>query len=65
MAEDQKTLQPRKFEFMPLSLHIETVGGVATPLVLRGTPLPAARMQTFGTATDNQDSVEVKVLMGE
>lgn len=56
---------PTKFQFLPLSLHIETLGGIATPLVLRGTPLPATRTQTFGTASDNQESVEVKILMGE
>jgi hypothetical protein len=65
MVEKTESGQPRKFEFLPLSLHIETVGGIATPLVLRGTPLPATRMQTFATASDNQVSVEVKVLMGE
>jgi hypothetical protein len=65
MAEKSRTDSPRQFSFLPLSLHIETLGGIATPLVLRGTPLPATRTQTFSTASDNQTSVEVRILLGE
>jgi hypothetical protein len=54
-----------QFGFLPLSLHLETLGGIATPLVLRGTPLPATRTQSFSTASENQTSVEVKILLGE
>ena len=54
-----------KFDFLPLTVSIETLGGISTPLVLRGTSLPAKRSQTFSTATDNQPSVEIKVLLGE
>lgn len=50
---------------MPLSLHLETLGGIATPLVLRGTPLPATRSEFFSTADDDQTTVEIKVLLGE
>ncbi|MGA7768039.1 MAG: Hsp70 family protein [Candidatus Sulfotelmatobacter sp.] len=50
---------------MPLSVRLETLGGVATPLVLRGTPLPAKRSETFSTAADSQVSVEVSLLLGE
>lgn len=57
--------QKRIFEFLPLSIHLETKGGLATPLVLRGTPLPTQRSQRFSTAADNQSSVEISVLMGE
>lgn len=57
--------QRRNFAFLPVTLHLETLGGLATPLILRGTPLPAERVETFSTAADNQDTVEVKVLMGE
>lgn len=53
------------FRFLPLTLHLETLGGIATPLVLRGTPLPATRTETFSTADDDQQTVEIKVLMGE
>jgi hypothetical protein len=55
----------RTFAFLPVTVHLETQGGLATPLVLRGTPLPAERVETFSTAADDQDTVEVKVLMGE
>ena len=54
-----------QFDFLPLTVSIETLGGVSTPLILRGTPLPAKRSQTFSTAADNQPSVEIKVLLGE
>jgi hypothetical protein len=55
----------RRFEFLPLSIRLETLGGVATPLVLRGTPLPAKRSETFSTAADKQISVAVELCMGE
>jgi len=55
----------RNFEFLPLSIRLETLGGVATPLVLRGTPLPAKRSEAFSTAADNQVSVAVELYMGE
>ncbi|HJP95740.1 MAG TPA: Hsp70 family protein [Candidatus Saccharimonadales bacterium] len=57
--------RPGKFKFMPLSLHLETLGGIATPIILRGTPLPATRSQIFATASDNQTSVQVKLFLGE
>lgn len=66
MAEIEKQNdQIRTFRFLPLTLRIETLGGIATPLVLRGTPLPARRSQLFSTVVDNQESVEIRVLMGE
>ncbi|MGB7923883.1 MAG: Hsp70 family protein [Pyrinomonadaceae bacterium] len=65
MAEKLTSQPPRQFQFLPLSLHLETLGGIATPLVLRGTPLPATRTQIFSTASDNQASVEIKILLGE
>src|ERR1035441_10747680 len=55
----------KSFEFLPLSVRIETLGGVATPLVLRGTPLPATRSEHFSNAADNQDTVEVSLYFGE
>jgi hypothetical protein len=55
----------RHFEFLPLSIRIETKGGIGSPLVLRGTPLPTKRSQVFSTATDNQPGVEVKIGLGE
>ena len=49
----------------PLSLGIETLGGVMTTLIARNTTIPTHKSETFSTATDNQTSVEVHVLQGE
>jgi molecular chaperone DnaK len=49
----------------PLSLGIETLGGVFTKLIERNTTIPARKSETFSTAADNQTSVEVDVLQGE
>jgi molecular chaperone DnaK len=49
----------------PLTLGLETLGGVRTPLIDRNTTIPTSKSQTFSTAADNQTSVEVHVLQGE
>ncbi|MFH0838073.1 MAG: molecular chaperone DnaK [Patescibacteria group bacterium] len=49
----------------PLSLSIETLGGVATRIIERNTTIPTAKSQVFSTASDNQPSVDVHVLQGE
>src|SRR5688500_17799023 len=49
----------------PLSLGVETLGGVMTVLIPRNTTIPARKMETFSTAADNQSSVEIHVLQGE
>merc|ERR1719388_372379 len=49
----------------PLSLGIETLGGVFTPLIERNTTIPAKKSQVFSTAADGQTQVEIKVFQGE
>jgi len=49
----------------PLTLSIETLGGVSTPMIPRNTTIPTRKTETFSTAADNQTSVEVHVLQGE
>lgn len=62
MAQKEKAII---YEFLPLTLSIETLGGISTPIVRRGTPLPAKRSQVFSTASDNQPSVEINIVCGE
>ncbi|MBI4038847.1 molecular chaperone DnaK [Candidatus Daviesbacteria bacterium] len=49
----------------PLTLGIETLGGVRTPLINRNTTIPSSKSEIFSTAADNQTSVEINVLQGE
>lgn len=52
-------------DVIPLSLGIETMGGVATKLIERNTTVPASKSQVFSTAADNQTSVEIHIVQGE
>ncbi len=49
----------------PLTLSVETLGGVATPLIERNTTIPTRKSQVFSTASDSQTQVEIHVLQGE
>ena len=49
----------------PLTLGLETLGGVSTPLIERNTTIPTSKSQVFSTAADNQTQVEINVLQGE
>jgi molecular chaperone DnaK len=49
----------------PLSLGVETLGGVMTPMIARNTTIPTQKKEIFSTASDNQPSVEVHILQGE
>ncbi len=52
-------------DVIPLSLGIETLGGVATKLIERNTTIPTSRSQVFSTAADNQTSVQIHIVQGE
>jgi len=49
----------------PLTLGVETLGGVTTPLITRNTTVPTSKSEVFSTAADNQTSVEIHILQGE
>lgn len=55
----------RVHKILPLSIRVETEGGLADPVILQGTPLPAKRELAYTTATDNQPEVGVHLLLGE
>ena len=57
--------EPAEYKFLPLTLSMETLGGLATLLVKRGTPLPTTRKQQFSTASDNQKAVSISIFYGE
>ena len=49
----------------PLTLSIETLGGISTALIERNTTVPTTKSQVFSTASDNQSAVEINVIQGE
>jgi molecular chaperone DnaK len=62
---DDQGNKPILVDVTPLSLGIETLGGVCTKIIERNTTIPTQKSQVFSTAADNQSSVEIHVLQGE
>lgn len=65
LAGDVQSKEILLLDVTPLTLGLETLGGVKTPLIERNTTIPTSKSQVFSTAADNQTSVEVHVLQGE
>jgi len=65
LAGDEGAGSIMLFDVTPLSLGIETLGGVATKLIQRNTTIPTSEKQVFSTAADNQTAVDIHVVQGE
>ncbi len=65
VPSDMEALRKRGIAEMGESIGVETMGGVMTPFILGGNPVPAEYPQTFSTAHDNQDVLDVNVVAGD
>ena len=62
---DETVSELKKYAVMPLTLSFDTLGGIADPIILRGTKLPVQRTREFTTAEDQQSQVLIRILCGE
>jgi len=67
MVQSREGPYSRSYEYdvTPLTLSIETLGGISTPVIDRDTPIPVSKSRTFSTVVDNQTSAQIHVLQGE
>ena len=65
MSSNDNSHTREKFSILPLTLSLKTVGDIATPVALRGTPLPTKRSQVFTTPDDDQTTVTLELYFGE
>ncbi|HYE22764.1 MAG TPA: molecular chaperone DnaK [Verrucomicrobiae bacterium] len=65
LSGDLKDKEILLLDVTPLTLGLETLGGVATPLIERNTTIPTSKTQVFSTAADSQTSVEINIVQGE
>jgi molecular chaperone DnaK len=65
LSGDLKDKEILLLDVTPLTLGIETLGSIATPLIDRNTTIPTTKTQVFSTAADNQTSVEINIVQGE
>ena len=65
MNQNRMPQTSEEIDVTPLTLSIETLGGISTPVIESNTPIPVSKSQIFSTVVDNQTSAQIHVLQGE